>query len=57
MTRRFANAIRYMNTDIVGSIHGFNAEREYIYIYVTIFAWSLVLRSKVCFVGSFAKEE
>ena len=55
MTRRFANAIRYMNTDIVGSIYGFNAEREY--IYVTIFAWSLVLRSKVCFVGSFAKEE
>ena len=51
----FANAIRYMNTDIVGSIHGFNAEREY--IYVTIFAWSLVLRSKVCFFGSFAKEE
>ena len=29
MTRRFANAIQYMNTDIVCSIYNFNAEREF----------------------------
>ena len=49
----FANSILYMNTDLVGSIYGFNAEREY--MCVTIFASLLVLRSLVCFLGGFAR--
>ena len=39
----FANAILYMNTDIVGSIYGFNAEREYMCDHLCLVAGSAFL--------------